>query len=714
MKRLNSRSWFTPLLFFGICLLAFGLLIPWLGFYQDDWYQIWFKRSFGISVWADYYARERPFIAFLYTLTTPFLGTAPLNWQIFGLFTRWLAMLAAWWALRQYWPARTRQITWIVLLFGIYPGFRQQFASVIYSHYFLQLAIHTLTLGSMALAIKRPRWFWPLTALSLAGSVFSLFTSEYFFGMELLRPIFLWMILGETKLTTGFARLKQTLAHWVPYAVAAGGFLFWRIAIFKFPTYQPVFLQNPQESFMITCLTLVKTILRDVLEMGAYAWLLPLRELLGSDLRQPSSLLALGLALFAFIVLVTILLVLRKSSDEPISRQKSSETNDQAENATFSLDLLVLGIAGLFTAGLPFWFVGLPVDTDLQGGSRFDISFMLPASAFAAGLIIALVTFLQKHLHRRSGLRENVELIAPIAPVPIFALLVALAIGHHFQDANFYRQVHRSQATFFQQLAWRAPGLKPGTLILTNTFEEVLLSGDNSLTAALNWIYDPDPPFALEYMLFYIPSRLESKNLPGLEPGLPVVKEFRTTKFQGSTSEALVLYYSYPHCLRVLDPVLDPDFPRPIQMPKELKTATRISNLSQIIPDNNPPATLPDDLFKYRPDQDLWCYYYEKADLARQQSDWQAIVRLGDQAFEEGHQPSNTWELVPFIEGYALSGSIEQAHALTIQAQKENFEARWMTKEILCTTWRQIERQSISGEAIDSEIAEIRAVLECR
>jgi len=42
---------------------------------------------------------ERPFIAGLYLLTTPFIGSNPTNWQIFALFTRWLAVLSLWWSL---------------------------------------------------------------------------------------------------------------------------------------------------------------------------------------------------------------------------------------------------------------------------------------------------------------------------------------------------------------------------------------------------------------------------------------------------------------------------------------------------------------------------------------------------------------------------------------------------------------------------------------
>jgi hypothetical protein len=364
------------------------------------------------------------------------------------------------------------------------------------------------------------------------------------------------------------------------------------------------------------------------------------------------------------------------------------------------------GLVGVVASGWPFWFVGLPVDLEINSGSRFGISFMLPAALIAAGLVQWAGLGIHAAWRRAwAGSPSGPPWAARLWTAAAVAILTGLAIGQSFKDANFFRQVHRSQASFFQQLAWRAPGLKPGTTILTNNYEEHLLSGDNSLTAALNWIYDPEPPYALDYMLFYIPARLVSGNLPGLEPGLPFVKNFRTTQFHGSTSETLVVYDPYPHCLRVLDPARDSEFPRPVDMVKEMKDAIRISNLEQVVAEADPPASLPESLFKYRPAENSWCYYYQKAELARQEGDWEKIVQLAKEAFREERKLDSTYELLPFIEGYIRAGKIEPAHQLTLQARRENPEGRWMTTEILCATWRRIENEAgIDATSVKEEI----------
>jgi hypothetical protein len=108
----------------------------------------------------------------------------------------------------------------------------------------------------------------------------------------------------------------KTLSLWAPYFLAVLSFLFWRLVIFKFPTYQPIFLQDPQSSLWTTSLTLAKTILLDVIQMGAYAWVMPIRTLSGINVSQPSSLAAIGLVLISFILFIVYLSKLGGSNDE--------------------------------------------------------------------------------------------------------------------------------------------------------------------------------------------------------------------------------------------------------------------------------------------------------------------------------------------------------------------------------------------------------------
>ena len=83
-----------------------------------------------------------------------------------------------------------------------------------------------------------------------------------------------------------------------------------------------------------------------------------------------------------------------------------------------------------------------------------------------------------------------------------------------------------------------------------------------------------------------------------------------------------------------------------------------------------------------------WCYFFEKADLARQLEDWAEVTRLGDQAQAAGFQPdtpgaNSPYEWLPFIEGLGRSGRWQEAADLTRQADVVDPAYRAM----LCEVW---------------------------
>ena len=73
-----------------------------------------------------------------------------------------------------------------------------------------------------------------------------------------------------------------------------------------------------------------------------------------------------------------------------------------------------------------------------------------------------------------------------------------------------------------------------------------------------------------------------------------------------------------------------------------------MSDPNLILVNADPPAQ-PPYLLGPEPEHD-WCYYFEKAELARQQADWQQVAMLGDQALGDGKKfyRVNVAELVAF------------------------------------------------------------------
>jgi len=132
---LNERAVPAALLF--ITVVSFGLIIPWLGFYWDDWPVIYLTQTEGTSGFWDFYQYDRPFSAWTYIVFAPLLGTSPQAWQIFTLLLRGLTAVFLWESLRLIWPEKPRQLFWVALLFAVCPIFGQQFVAVAYSQHWI-------------------------------------------------------------------------------------------------------------------------------------------------------------------------------------------------------------------------------------------------------------------------------------------------------------------------------------------------------------------------------------------------------------------------------------------------------------------------------------------------------------------------------------------------------------------------------------------------
>jgi len=372
------------------------------------------------------------------------------------------------------------------------------------------------------------------------------------------------------------------------------------------------------------------------------------------------------------------LALLRTNSDVNPTSLEVRQTKRWANQAIF------LGLLALFLCGWPFWITDLPIRLKFPW-DRFTLAMMPGASLLFVGLLERIIK------------RQIVNVV-------ILGIVVGLAVGAQFQIANQFRVDWDAQKAFFWQLVWRAPQIKPGTTLLTTDIPLKYFS-DNSLTAPLNWIYAPNSTSRqMPYLLYDIKVRLGS-GLDGLEKGLAINQPYRATDFSGTTSQAIVMVASPKSCLKLLDPVLDIGYP--LKQPL-ISQALPLSDLENIVSHPDRPALPPANIFGPEPTHD-WCYYYEKAELARQIRDWQQVSNLGELVLQGAIKPIDPAELLPFIEGFAHTGKWEDASQLSLQAYKLSSRLQ----SILCSTWSRIEQTStldIRGKPV---IDAIKRSLEC-
>lgn len=654
-----------PLFLLFICLAAYAPFLPRLGFYWDDYPMNWIASSMGGAGLARYFSTNRPVWGLLYRLTTPLLGSQPIYWQIAALLLRWVSGLALWSLLRQVWPGRLAFAAWAALLFVIYPGFGQQSIAFLYAHFYVILILFLLSLTASILALRHPRMFWPLTLAALGASAYQLLAMEYFFLLELLRPVLIWLVLGKQQVLgeqplTWRRRIGQALVLWLPYLAVFIGVVVWRSLLFGFQTYQPTLMSRLRENPLPALLGLIQTALNDVwmVLFGAWARAFQVGMIAGSGRSTQR------LALIAVILLASLIYLLLARFQPSASRKQ--HPNDRS----WLWQPLLVGLLALFIAGGPFWLTDLKIGL-LFPNDRFTLSFMLGTSLLTAALLQALPW------PRWSG-------------AALLAIALAAAVGLHFENGATYQLDWSRQRAFFWQMVWRAPALQPGTTLLSNDLPFGHYT-DNSLSAPLNWIYDPhNDPRHMNYILYYPSLRHTTEDwLVTLPANQPLERDYLATTFYGNTNRVITLVFNPPGCLRVLDPEVDRvNWMVPLYLRETLAMASMNPILPAPLAGQSPPE-MPAHLFGTEPAHN-WCYYFEKADLARQQGDWESVTILAEQAFSSGDYPNDPAERLPFIEGYAHSANWQRALELSA-------ETRAITpamQPVLCRLWERIERET--------------------
>jgi len=680
-----------------ICLLCFGPLIFTLGLYWDDWPSLWFLHFWGPSIFPQAFASDRPIQGWLWVLTTSILGESILVWQLFGIITRWLSGLALGWSLTLVWPERRRQITWIVVLFLVYPGFLQQYVPMTYSHMFIVQAIFFLSLGLMVSAIRgnypnsKSLRFWTLTIFSLLLAISSWFTLEYFTGLELLRPYILWIVISNLKSPEKWnpspkqekgrliSRLKLVLKYWSPFAIAGLLFLVWRIQN-NTPRASVQIIQNLATNPLNAITNLLYTIAQDLYESTILAWGKTFAYLNMAGLKQTVIMVYLIIVIASAVVTILFLLYLK-------SREKSNENSESTSRVRSALSLVALGFYSLLIAGWPIWATDLFIELRFPW-DRFTLVMMVGTSILIIGVLELI--------------------IKPQIPKIIFIGMIAgLAAGSQFHLAMQYRQEWSQEKAFFQQLIWRVPGIEPGTLLLISDLPFSFVT-DNSLTAPINWIYAQNHNSKkMPYLLYDLAARVGNQ-LPNLEQGTAVHENYRVPTFDGSTSQALVLSYIPPRCLKVIDPIADLKLPN---KPEWIKAAMHLSRPELIITQTSSPATLPAILFGPEPSPD-WCYYYEKAELAAQKGDWTQVTKLADKAFKIDYPLTreNAHELVPFIKGYAHLEDWEDAIRLSMEGSQLSDKMQFL----LCDVWYAIDQTTSPTPEQKLAVSKMKAKFNCK
>ncbi len=643
----SQQWWWIPLALLLVSIASYGLLASKLGFYFDDWTAILALHA-KIDLWK-FYQSDRPFSAWTFLVFGPILGLSPLNWQIFTLVLRWATAWGVYWMLGYFWPNRKQVVFLIALVFAVHPVFTQQSISVAYSQHFITYALFVLSFGSMLAMIsgRRPALMF---SISIIATILHLMTMEYFWGLELLRPVALWWVIAREDKNTVAEKVKRLVKNWSPYLGALILIVFWRFVWVDFAggdtnslKLVAYIISEPVKGLI----QLSQTILRDSVVLIASTWYKTLQPGL-IDLASPSLMIS-----WAVVLGTAVLVYIFGMKIHP------EENSEQSAEHIWAKRALVFGIYAMLVGMLPGWLVFREISRGLFS-DRIALPGMLGASIVMVSLAV-LCTSRRKLL------------------VVLISIFVGLAAGFHFRNANVYRWEWVEQRQFFWQLYWRAPALEENTAILADgaLFN---FTGEHPTGSALNVLYSTHKKTGQQpYWFFEIDDNFY-KDISILLDGLPIHYSIRNLKFDGNGHNNLVVWYDFPgSCVWVLS---EQDRLNP-NIPVVTRAAIPVSNLSRINLSSEASTPPSQDIFGPEPDH-TWCYYFQKASIAYYQQDWEGIVALGEIVEASDFEPNtdNKLEWYPFIDAYGRTGDWDQAENLTINAFKGDENVQGMFCEI--------------------------------
>ncbi|HEX7555777.1 MAG TPA: hypothetical protein VF338_04065 [Leptolinea sp.] len=653
MKRVYKvvfPEWAVPLFLAGLCILSFGIFIPFLGYYWDDWAKILVYRLQGLAYYWPYYVGDRPLSAWTHIVLTPLLGVKPISWQIFTLGMRFLSAWGVYFLLIQLRPQNRFSAAIAAGIFSVYPLFSQQAISVTFHQQWLQFALIIASFNFMLFAIRDARHRTAWIVVSILLSMLQLSITEYFAPLELLRPFLIWFILPSWP--DWKKKFLQVVKHWLPYLLLIAAFFIIRVFFMPLPADDPYraetlfnIFSKPAETFS----WLIKTLVVDLSYIFFGSW----SQVFQTQLDNPLSLT------FTTIFLGSIILGVGAAF---FLMHLSSVSKEESQDDHWSTLAITIGLAASLLGPIPAWITQRQVLFDFHS-DRYTLPALLGLSILCAGLINWLG-------------RSKIQKAA------LAGLIITLGCGYQLRTANDLRNNWDQQMRLYWQLSWRAPQLKAPTAIFSEN-ELIPNQGLFSMSGALNQLYPQhDHKDLLDYWFY----TLRPKYNAGTPSTINISNNstFRTLHFIGSSPNTLLLNLDPAHgnCLWVLRPEdqLNP------YLSELTQAMVPMSNLNRI-EGETAPGYPPQELFGVEPSHD-WCYAFEKAELAWQEQDWPAIVLIGNDLLAKGYSPKAAISNSPrewwsFIVGYAHENQVRQAIDLSQQSLKQDKKYH----EAICNLW---------------------------
>lgn len=628
-KLLKNETFVSILLILLATAITYGISIPKLGYYYDDWYLLWSGQARGAESIISLFSTDRPYLGVVYSYVYRLLGDTVLNWHLYALLWRFIGGLAFFWILRLIWPKEKHLTTLMAVLFVVYPGFLSQPDANTKQNHLFGFATGLLSIAFMLQGLKTSSKITKIvySLISVVLTANYLFIYEYMIGLEGMRLALLGFVLYQNGFNEIRTLFKKIFLNWWPYPLVMAGFLYWRICIFdssRNATDATLLAFNYRSDPLNMSLRLIFETLKDFLDTTLFAWFV-----------------------------------------QPFQLFTKAEYGDLF--LSFLVAGTVIGLTWLYSRLLRMWEVDESHQTDTPAQMRNFIwigAFIILCAV--APVILSAREFDPTDTYKSYGLHPTAGVIILTAGFVIMLqpnfrklgllALIGISVSAQILNSMNWERYWDYQRETWWQLTWRAPDVRSNTLVMAYFSVDFGLQQDYEIWGPVNLIYRPEPSKAPPINAEVLNKDTALNILRGDVLG----RRMRDFDMQRDFTKVLLISLpSKNSCIHVIDGTL------PIYSEYESLIVRRVgaySVLKRINTEGESPVP-PSAIFGAEPAHD-WCYYYQKASLSRQIGDWDEIGRLYDETIDKGLMASDKSEVFPFLEGLINLGRYEEAKKL--------------------------------------------------
>jgi hypothetical protein len=652
LNKIKTKWWIEIVSLASISALSYLTSVGRFSYFRDDWYYAYDSYIAGPSIFKTMFSSDRPARSVFFGIYSLLFGPQPLPYHI-GVYIWWL--FAAFSALRLFhllWPGRRITNFSMALLFLLYPGFLWWPAGIEYQPMVASLCLHTFSIVLTLTAIRSPRGVTQI--LLIAGSILTGLSAialvDYAIGMEAFRLLCIFLLIHNAQRGFSFGqKVVQTVRASLMPLVIPLSFLFWKIFIFvgdrkatDISVQTSVLIDTPLE----TVLLWGERLFISALNVSVTAWWTPLRQYASFLRDENPQLTFLIVAISMALTLVAARFMTHATPDFPTQATSNADG--------FSFNAIWLGLLGMTFGLLPVIMANRFVYF------RAYSHYALPASLAAVILIVGVIYYL---------LPKKLQMI-------LISVLVGIAALTHRAVAINAASEQASIRDFWWQVYWRIPGIQPGTLLAAHypsiSYGEGYGEDIDIVAGPANFLYYRQPQPGIELVRYKLGATLLDdlgiQNI--LDEKEKKTKEYRShTMFLNYRRTLIIDQPSTASCVHVIDARWIERSPHDTDQIAQLFPHSKIELLLTENENTLPPL---DFAFGSEPFHG-WCYYYQRAELARQRGDWETIAALEAKATSLGLMPGDPVEWTPFLQAYAFLGQTEKVQGLAAQFRGDPF-----------------------------------------